>query len=403
VYDMVLVSLPEMDKDKPSPALGFIKAYIEQHGFTVKTIDGNQIGDIDSIHLTISQYEYKYLGISVFSYEQVDFALELGEEYENVIYGGSGVHKDWPHGDYIVGEGELALLEYLRGNKYYPGINGRAQVQIPDLAILPPPDYSDLNHSAYTSAVISGSRGCVRACTFCDVASIWPKYRFLGGERIAQHMHAVSTQTGFKSIGFSDSLVNGSMNHFREMCSSLANIDKKIKWSGQFIIRPKKTFLEKDFNNLANSGCSGLTIGIESGSEAVRYHMKKKFSDDDLEWFITNIGDRGIKMKFLLIVGYPTETKEDFLETLEMLKKFKRYAPTTEISPHMMLVDKNTPLDYNHRDLYDDFGFKWTNENSDYDERYRRFLKVFEVGTALGYKFKDHATNKIEKFNTNNP
>ena len=131
--------------------------------------------------------------------------------------------------------------------------------------------------------------------------------------------------------------------------------------------------------------------------------MKKKFSDDDLEWFITNIGDRGIKMKFLLIVGYPTETKEDFLETLEMLKKFKRYAPTTEISPHMMLVDKNTPLDYNHRDLYDDFGFKWTNENSDYDERYRRFLKVFEVGAALGYKFKDHATNKIEKFNTNNP
>ena len=56
MYDMVLVSLPEMDKDKPSPALGFIKAYMEQHGFNIKTIDGNQIGDIDLIHLTISQY-----------------------------------------------------------------------------------------------------------------------------------------------------------------------------------------------------------------------------------------------------------------------------------------------------------------------------------------------------------
>jgi len=400
VYDMVLVSLPEMDKDKPSPALGFIKAYIEQHGFTVKTIDGNQIGDIDLIHVTISQYEYKYLGISVFSYEQVDFALELGSEYDNVIYGGSGVHKDWPHGDYIVGEGELALLEYMRGNKYYPGINGRPQVQIPDLAILPPPDYSDLDYPAYTNAVISGSRGCVRRCTFCDVASIWPKYRFIGGQKIAEHIHAVAKQTGFDEVSFSDSLVNGSMKHFREMCSSLAENNIKIKWNGQFIIRPAKTFLEKDFDNLANSGCSGLSVGIESGSESVRYHMQKKFSNDDLEWFITNLGDRGIKMKFLLIVGYPTETAEDFIETLDMLEKFKEYAPITQISPHMMLVDKGTPLDFNHRELYDDFGFEFKNENSDYDERYRRFLKIFEVGQSLGYGFKDHALDKIEKFDT---
>lgn len=398
MYDIIIVSLPEMDKDTPSPALGFLKAFIEQHGFSVKTIDGNQIGDIDMIHLIISQYKSKYIGISVFSYEQVEFALELGSEYDNVIYGGSGVQIGWTHGDYIVGEGEQALLEYLRGNKYYPGINGRPAVQIPDLAILPPPDYSDLDYPAYNNAVISGSRGCVRACTFCDVASIWPKYRFLSGTRVAEHIHAVAEQTGFNTIVLSDSLVNGSMKHFRDLCAALAVIDKKIEWGGQFIIRPKGTFKEADFDNLANSGCNCLTIGIESGSEDVRYHMKKKFSNDDLEWFITNIGDRGIRMRFLLIVGYPTETADDFNETLDMLKKFKRYASTTEVSPHMMLIDKNTPLDHNHRDLYDDFGFEWTNENSDYDERYRRFLKVFEVGTDLGYIFNEHATKKIDKF-----
>jgi len=190
------------------------------------------------------------------------------------------------------------------------------------------------------------------------------------------------------------------MKHFREMCSSLAENSIKVKWNGQFIIRPAKTFSEKDFDNLANSGCSGLSVGIEAGSESVRYHMQKKFSNDDLEWFIRNLGDRGIKMKFLLIVGYPTETAEDFLETLDMLEKFKKYSPTTQISPHMMLIDKGTPLDFNHRELYDNFGFDFKNENSDYKERYRRFLKVFEVGQSLGYGFKDHALNKIQKFDT---
>lgn len=398
MYDIVIVSLPQMDKDKPAPALGFLKAWLTQHGYKVKTIDGNQLEDPELIHLHISQYQTKLIGISVFSYEQKQFALDIGSNYPNVIYGGSGVDINWPIKDYIVGEGEIALLEYMKGNLDYPGINGKPPTQINDITILPPPDYSDLSHNNYETAVISGSRGCVRNCTFCDVASIWPKYRFLGGKQIADYMHFVSEQTGLKRIGFSDSLVNGSMKHFREMCSELANRTKKIKWNGQFIVRAKNSFLEKDFDNLKNSGCNGLTIGIESGSESVRHHMGKKFSNSDLDWFITNIGDRNIKMKFLLIVGYPTETQEDFNQTMNMLHKYKQYSSFTEVSPHMMLIDRNTPLDYNHRDLYDDFGFDWKNENSDYKERYDRFLKIFEVGQELGYGFKKHALDKIEKF-----
>ena len=398
MYDVLLVSLPDMDKDKPSPALGFIKSYLESKEFSVMTIDGNQLGGIDLIHLTISQYEAKYIGISVFSYEQKDIALELGSEYDNVIYGGSGVHKGWPHGDYIVGEGELALVEFLRGNKHYPGINGRPPQQIENLNDLPPPDYSDILHHNYESAVLSGSRGCVRNCTFCDVASIWPKYRWWDGKTIAKNMHEVANKTGLRRISFSDSLVNGSMKHFRELCGALSDIDSKLKWNGQFIIRAKNTFKPEDFDNLANSGCTGLTLGIESGNEEVRHHMRKKFTNADLDYFVNNLGQRKIKMKFLLIVGYPTETAEQFEETLEMLHRFKEYAAFTEVSPHMMLIDKDTPLDYDHRDLYDDFGFNFKSKCSDYDERYRRFLKVFEVGQSLGYGFKQHALDKIEKF-----
>lgn len=398
MYDILIVSLPEMDKDKPAPALGFLKSYIEQNGFSVKTIDGNQIEDVDLIHLAISQFPAKYIGISVFSYEQKDIALEIGSEYNNVLYGGSGVQCDWPHGDYIVGEGEYALLEYLKGNKDYPGINGKPPQQIDNLNDLPPPDYTEIhNEHNYESAVISGSRGCVRDCTFCDVASIWPKYRWWDGKTLAENMHKLADQ-GFKRISFSDSLVNGSMKHFRTLCYELSKRERKIKWNGQFIIRNKRSFDNNDFDNLANSGCTGLTLGIESGSESVRHHMKKKFSNDDLDYFIHNLGKRNIKMKFLLIAGYPTETTDDFKQTIDMLYKFKKYSNITEVSPHMMLIDKNTPLDYNHRDLYDDYGFHWISNTSDYGIRYERFKEIFKVGHSCGYGFKKHALDKIEKF-----
>ena len=48
-------------------------------------LDGNQLDDLQRIHLEISQYEFKWLGISVFSFEQKEDALKLGEEYDNVL------------------------------------------------------------------------------------------------------------------------------------------------------------------------------------------------------------------------------------------------------------------------------------------------------------------------------
>ncbi len=399
MYDMVITSLPGMDRDKPAPGPAFLKGYLETKGFKIKVVDGNQLDTLDNIHKEISQYKFKWLGISVFSYLQKDDALKLGEKYDNVLFGGSGVDVFWPRKHFIVGEGEYALVEFLNGNLDYPGINGRQPEQIQDIENLPPPDYSDVIHKHnYDTAIISGSRGCVRKCTFCDVMTIWPKYKWKTGKKIADDMHEVAERTGLKKIGFSDSLVNGSMKHFRDMCKELASREKKIQWNGQFIVRGAKTFSSDDFDNLANSGCNGLTMGIESGSEKVRDHMRKKFSNEDIDYFMTNLGDRKIKMKMLLIVGYPTETEEDFEETLSLLKRYKKYAKYISVSPHMMLTYANTPLDFDHRDLYDTEGFHWKNDISNYGIRLERFKKVFEVGQQMGYKFNKHALDKIEKF-----
>jgi len=192
------------------------------------------------------------------------------------------------------------------------------------------------------------------------------------------------------------------MKHFRDLCQELANRKKKIKWEAQFIVRDKKTFSQQDFDNLANSGCVGLDMGIESGSEQVRDHMRKKFSNDDIEYFVTNLGERNMKMKFLLICGYPTETESDFEQTLELLRKYKKYANKITISHHIMITFKNTPLDFEHRDLFNsEFGYHWKNENSNFQIRFDRFMKVLKLGQDLGYQFQKHALDKVEHYQKN--
>lgn len=404
MYDILIVSLPEMDNDKPSAALGYLKSYLESHDFRVMTVDGMQVGDLDKLHLIVAQYEFRYLGISVFSYLQKETALEFGREYDNVIYGGSGVHKGWPHGDYIVADGEVALLEYLRGNKFYPGINGRDPEEIVDLTSLPTPDYSDLLNpefyeTNYKSVSATGSRGCVRSCTFCDIVDRWPKYRWVDGEALAYKMIELSKTTNFKKINLTDSLINGSMKHFNKMCHTLAKNTHKVQWNGQFIIRNKKFMSSENFDDIANSGCTGLTIGIESGSESVRQHMKKKFSNDDADFFIQNLLDRGINIKFLLIVGYPTETEEDFLDTMKFLEKWKNYK-NVKVSIDIMRIEPGSPMvDYEgelfhmHRDSHD-----WENEISNIDIRFERYVRLFDFAIEMGYKLPYHMHKKKDKF-----
>ena len=155
------------------------------------------------------------------------------------------------------------------------------------------------------------------------------------------------------------------MKHFRDLCRELSSRPKKIKWEAQFIVRDQKTFSQEDFDNLKNSGCNGLEMGLEAGNEEVRNHMRKKFTNEDIKYFVDNLGKRNITMKFLLIVGYPTETEKMFEDTLQLLSEF---------------------------------GFKWKNKNSDFDIRFERFIRLYELGVELGYQFQEHCLEKIERY-----
>ena len=88
LYDAVITSLPGMDKSKQAPGPSFLKGYLQTKGFKIKVIDGHMYDTLDNIEREIKKYDFRWLGISVFSYMQKEDGLELGRRFENSFYGG---------------------------------------------------------------------------------------------------------------------------------------------------------------------------------------------------------------------------------------------------------------------------------------------------------------------------
>lgn len=243
--------------------------------------------------------------------------------------------------DYFInGDGEYSLVELIKDNHTYPGINSMAWKEIEQLDQIPFPDYSDYNFDLYTvdSVGILGSRGCVRECTFCDIHEHWSKFRWRSADSIyAEIMHQY-TRYGIRTFNFNDSLINGNQKEYRKLIKLLADFnrplvdDKKIQWTSFFIFRPAGQMSEEDWLLTKESGAIFLMVGVESFVDHVREHLKKKFTNADLEYNLNLAQKYQVPVSLLIIVGYVTETADDHLAQLEWVRQNKHYANNPVVS-----------------------------------------------------------------------
>ena len=469
--DIVIATLPKVDIGAPLIGVAQLKSMVEKHGFKCKLVDLN----IDLLHrLDLEKYSHlwresditfrnatlfdefkedgfdeiceewanqllshnaRWIGFSFFSYLSLRAGVLLSKHIKNInpdakiIYGGAGIFKRIKnristklYDAYITGEGEYALVELLKGNLDYPGINANNFEQIKNLDELPFPDYSDaifslypkewkkepsdINFDAGQSRFISitGSRGCVRNCTFCDVAAHWPKFRYRSGKNITDEMIHIHNNYNSRDFHFTDSLINGSIKTLNDLCVSIIDAKKagklapEVNWSGQFICRNKEQQTAESYKLLVESGFASATIGIESGSESVRKHMKKHFSNDDIEFTFDHLAKHKIKIVILLIVGYPTETEKDFQDTLDFLTRYKKYNDIKMIQVNLgspAYILENTPLEAMALSEFtglngEPFNFKdhrgsWTYKDNTYKIRIQRWIRLYHHAEFLGY------------------
>jgi hypothetical protein len=457
--DIVLAIVPRIQDDFGYTPAGaaLLKGSLQAQGFKTKIVDFNaqleqtltdrQLFAVSNFFMTNDMYHAdtcelalqcidkwakqiielnpRWLGVSVFSYNSQRAARLLSIRVKHlaphikIVIGGAGIATDHTFGESLMdlkiidamirGEGEIALVKLLQGITDYPGINGQPPQQIDNLEALAYPNYDDYTLQSYTNRnglvalPITGSRGCVRHCTFCDVASQWPNYKFRSGSDIANEIKHQVKQYAVTAFRFTDSLVNGSLKAFKQMITELAKFrsglpdDQKFRWDGHFIIRGPREMSPETFDLMAQAGANVLLIGVESGSQAVRDHMKKGFTQEDLDYCMQQFARVGIRTRFLMIVGYPTETAADFKATMDMFTDYKKYADSgiiNEVNLGLTLnLLPNTPLHRQQSEL----GIvqeanhinNWVcvhNPELDYKERLRRRIMLQEHIETLGYQ-----------------
>lgn len=254
----------------------------------------------------------------------------------------------------VIGEGEktiLELAEAIRDGKYgnVHGIaykeNGNIKINSPqefiqDLDTIPLIDRKLLDYSKYFTFGMMATRGCPFNCFYCK-----PMQDKLFGNclrkrsipNIVDEMEQLHKIDRNKVIYFKDdTLTICPSNWFEEFSNELRKRGLGIKWGCNARI---DTIDREKLESMKESGCVGLSFGVESGSQKiVDFYKKGTKIDQVIEAFRLC---RKLKLHTLafIMLGAPIETRQDLEMTYQLIRK---------IRPAQWIVYITTPFPGNY-------------------------------------------------------
>jgi radical SAM superfamily enzyme YgiQ (UPF0313 family) len=253
------------------------------------------------------------------SYQLSDMYRERGSK---VVLG--GIHptilpqEAIQHADAVViGEAEGCWADVI--NDFRKGtLQKLYHVPSPDLSKYPFPrrDFH-IDKALFNCVGLLTTRGCPYACEFCSVTDFYGrKIRHRPVSMVVEDIK----RSGSKTFLILDDNVTGHPEYSKELFEAL--IPLGIRWIGQSSISLAK---DKEMLKLCRkSGCAALFFGIESVSPSSLTGMKKSLkSIEETEEAIKSIQDNGIAFHPSIILGFDTDTKAIFDDTLEFLARTK--------------------------------------------------------------------------------
>lgn len=249
----------------------------------------------------------------------------------------------------VVGEGELPLIEFLRGDSREKTACFKERARLENENFIPAYEKIGLNgYPKKNSVSLLFSRGCTRSCSFCGERLLYKSFR----QRPVQSMIneiGYHLGRGVKNFIFHDSMLNADLEALEKLCDEIINNFGKINWEAQMAVRPDTS--ERLLEKIKQSGCYNLFVGLESGSRNTLKRMRKGFDTDEAKVFFKKLNEARIHFGVSLIVGFPGETNADYTESLRFLINNKSSIPKIEqINPFVYYAgtDTNESADYKH-------------------------------------------------------
>jgi anaerobic magnesium-protoporphyrin IX monomethyl ester cyclase len=255
-----------------------------------------------------------------------------------------------PNVDYLVRrEGEYAMLELVQGNPAegipglsYRSVDGRIRHNeerplIENLDEIPFPKMSlqliPITNPGENFGVIATSRGCPFACIFCTSPRLWDRrVRYRSVENVIQEIQDRLIRHGVSKYYFNDDNFNLDRKRTIRLCEGMIKARLEISWicEGQI-----SAFTPEVLAAMKAAGCKRIKLGVESGNDRILKLMRKGTTKALIRKIVRMIRDAGIDYNIYALIGMPTETREEMLETYRFIEELDpSYISLSVASPH---------------------------------------------------------------------
>jgi len=221
------------------------------------------------------------------------------------------------------------------------------------------PDYSDLLLSQYLSILeianpmhrlwsdgrwnkLTLAHGCYwKKCTFCDLNLDYiSHFESVPAKILVDRIEMIKAQTGQSGFHFVDEAAPPRL--LMELAIELLRRGTVITWWTN--IRFENRFSQGLCKLLAASGCIAVSGGLETASDRLLQKMKKGISVAQAARVTNNFQDAGIMVHAYLMYGFPTQSAQETINALEVIRQFFHSGLIQSAFWHRFALTKHSPI-----------------------------------------------------------
>ena len=198
------------------------------------------------------------------------------------------------------------------------------------------PDNSDLFLNKYISVIeivnpmhrlwsdgrwnkLTMAHGCYWGkCTFCDISLDYIKiYQPVAAKLLCDQMEELMLKTGENGFHFVDEAAPPAL--MRDLAIEIIKRNLVVSWWTN--IRFEKSFTKDLCFLLKKSGCIAISGGLEVASDRLLALIEKGVTVEQVAQVCKNFTESGIMVHAYLMYGYPTQSKQETVDSLEMVRQ----------------------------------------------------------------------------------
>lgn len=163
------------------------------------------------------------------------------------------------------------------------------------------------------------AHGCYwKKCSFCDISLNYiSQYEQSPAKILVDKMEALIAETGETGFHFVDEAAPPLA--MRDLAIEILKRGLQVSWWTN--IRFEKTFTADLCQLLSASGCIAITGGLEVASDRLLEKMEKGVTIEQVTQVTKAFQDAGILVHAYLMYGFPTQTEQETIDSLEIVRQ----------------------------------------------------------------------------------